>query len=438
MSVATAKKCAAWPSDEIRGWMLLAAGALALAGGLALLLALSRAPGIGPLLPWGPDFFYRALVTHVVLAFQVWFLAVLGMLAAMAAPGAHAGLERAGLTLATLGVAVLLVPALADRGEPSLNNYIPVIRHPLFFLGLGLHSGGVALACLGRLPRLLRARDPARFGTGVAALALLSAQLCVALAWVAIPAGTDPDFATERLFWGGGHVLQIVNTALLMVAWQRLAERQWGQGPLPAAAARACFAILGLFALAAPLVYLRTDVLSLEHRTAFTGLLWWGLPLPPLLMGLGVARLCLRGPWQPGSAAFVAPVLSVLVFAVGGLAGYGLGVADTRTPSHYHAMIGGVMLALMGLFPLSGRRAVVALHLYGWGQLVHAAGFFLAGAAGVPRKTAGAAQGLDSAVKVAAMLVVNLGAAAAVAGGVLFVWGVLRHALRRATDNGDT
>jgi cytochrome c oxidase subunit 2 len=71
-------------------------------------------------------------------------------------------------------------------------------------------------------------------------------------------------------------------------------------------------------------------------------------------------------------------------------------------------------------------------HFYGWGQLVFSIGMFVAGAAGVPRKTMGAAaQGLDSPLKKAAMFVYGLGGAVAVLGGVLFIALVLVRLLGR-------
>lgn len=434
---------------ELRGGLLLAAGALALAGLLALALGLSRTPKVQDWLPWGPHFFYRALVTHVVLAFQVWFLAGLGALSALAAPAGRRGdvLGRAGLGLQGLGVALLLIPALADTGEPSLNNYVPVVVHPLFYAGLASFGLGVGLSCLRLLP-LLRSPVPAEFGLACAGLAYWAALVCFVLAWALIPAGTDWDLLNERLFWGGGHVLQVVNSLLLLTAWQVLAERFFGAPPLPAPLARACFAAPALFAVASPLIYLTAgDVLGLEHRQAFTRLLWLGLPLPPLLMGLGTARLLLRGPWDMQSPAFLSLALSLLVFGIGGFAGFFLGVADTRTPSHYHAVIGGVQLGLMGLVLLvllpalgrparEGRSLRLQFHLYGWGQLIHALGFFLAGSAGVPRKAAGAEQGLDTLAKKLSMGVVGLGTGLAVLGGILFVWTVLRAVLGRGGEEG--
>jgi len=429
---------------ELRGWVLLAGFALAAAGVLALLLGLSRTPGVGEWLPWGAHFFHRALVTHVVLSFQVWFLAVLGALSALAAPeGDRTG--RAGLGLSTLGVLALLVPALADQGEPSLNNYVPVVTHPLFYLGLALLAGGVMVACARTLPLLARPRCSAagEFGIACAGLAFGAALLSFAAAWVLIPAGLDGPQVNEVLFWGGGHVLQLVNTLILLIAWQRLAEGEWGRGLLPDWLAKAVFASLALAALGALLIFaFRPEVTGFTHRQAFTDLLWLGLPLPPLVMGAGLALRVIRGPRRWASPAFLAMALSLAVFAIGGLAGFFLGMGDTRTPSHYHAVIGGVQLGLMGLImvhilpllgsPLSGGRAErLQFHLYGWGQMIHATGFFLAGAAGVPRKTAGAAQGLDSLWKQAAMGVVGLGTGLAVLGGAVFVWLVLSRLLRR-------
>lgn len=430
--------------QEIRGWALLALTALALAGLLALLLVLSRVPAVSDWLPWGNSFFYRALITHVVLSVDIWFLACLGLLSAMVAGGRRgAVLGWVGLALSFLGMVLLLSPALADQGEPSLNNYVPVLNHPLFSIGLLFFALGIALACLRLWPFLRPSSAPFAFGVACAGAIYLMACLCFAMAYVLIPSATDSAMANERLFWGGGHVLQLLNTMLLLLIWQDLAQRLWGPTSLPVDLVRAAYLLLLAFALGAPLLYLRFDVLSLAHRHAFTALLWYGLPLPCLAMGFGVAR-CL---WQARpldwrSPAILSLFLSLAVFAIGGLAGFFLGIADTRTPSHYHAVIGGVNLGLMGLFlvrilPVLGRpmqkaRLMTrAFHLYGWGQLLHALGFFLAGAAGVPRKTAGLAQGLDSLWKEVAMGVVGLGGAIAVLGGVLFVWLILARLLSR-------
>lgn len=237
-------------------------------------------------------------------------------------------------------------------------------------------------------------------------------------------------------------MLQFVNTLLLLAGWQALAERALGGGPLPPALARAAFAALALACLAAPVLELRFDVLGLAGRQAFTQLLWYGLPLPPLVMGGGLALLLLRSRPDWRSPAVLAVAGSLAVLALGGGAGFALGAGDTRTPAHYHAEIAAVMLVLMGLVqavmlpalgraPPPGRLLRLQFHLFGGGALLHAAGFYLAGAAGAPRKTAGLAQGLHGFAELAGMAVVGVGGAIAVAGGVLFVVQVLGCLLRR-------
>lgn len=414
---------------ELRGWLLLAVGALGVAGVLALALAASRTPGVQDLLPWGEGFFRRGLVTHVVFSFQVWLLAMTG---ALCTPAGRAG--RAGLSLAVAGCALMLVPLVGGEGEASLNNYVPVLNHPLFFAGLAALAAGVGLVAARRLGR-------GDVGVTALALCLLSALACFALAALSIPAGTEAGQRNEALFWGGGHVLQFANTAMLMVGWQRLAQYAWGRGALPPRWAALAFALLALGAVVGPLLY-GLDVLGPDHRDAFTTLFRVALPLPLLLMGAGVAARLWRSPRSWRSPSVLALVLSLALLVLGGGAGYALGQGDTRTPSHYHAVIGGVNLVLMALvqvrlLPLLGRGGGAEgwvraqLLLYGGGQTLHALGFYVAGMAGVARKTQGAEQGLDSALKLTAMGMAGLGAAVAVAGGVIFVVQVTARLLRR-------
>lgn len=406
---------------ELRLWLLLAVTALAVAGGLALGLALARTPVVQDYLPSGPAFFHKALVTHVVFSFQVWLLALLAALAASTASRPGPGLV--GVGLAAIGGMLMLVVTLAGWGEASLNNYVPVLDHPLYFAGLVLLAIGVAASLW-------------RPGTGLAALGWCYAVAlgCFALASWRLPAEMDPAFRLERLFWGGGHVLQFVNTGLVMVAWQRLSGHQ------PTKLSRLAFVLLALGASAAVVVELRFDPQGLAWRQAYTHLLWYMLPLPPVLMAADVLAASWRKlDWR--SLAGWALLASFWVFALGGGAGFALGAGDTRTPSHYHAMIGGVNVALMGvviclLLPSLGRPIGSPrlprwqIGLYGGGQLLHALGFYLAGLAGVARKTAGAEQGLDSVFKLVSMGVVGLGGAVAVLGGVLFVGQVLTRLVR--------
>lgn len=426
----------------LSGWMFLAVGSLAVAGGLALLLAMSRTPVVQDWLPWPwQSFFRKALVAHVVFAFVVWYLAMLGGLASAVRPGS---LPCAlGLALAVGGALLLLVPTLANQGEPSLNNYVPVLTHPAFFAGLVALAAGVALPVIHMLIRPPVWSGAVTVGVGASGVLYLLALICFALAWSGLPGGIGAGVA-EPLFWGGGHLLQFVHTGLLLTGWQVLGERVFGRLPLPHRAWIAVMGVLVLAGLPGPVLYGLFPPGAEDLRRAFTWLYWTGLPLPPLVVGAALVRALVRGPRNWRSLAFVGLVLSLVLFGLGGVFGAFADGSDARTPAHYHAVIGGVNLAFMAMVftflfpallknsgPSGGPR--LSFWLYGGGQALFSAGMFLAGGAGVGRKVAGTDQGLDSTRKLIGMAMTGTGGAIAVAGGVLFVW----LALARLMTPGD-
>jgi len=109
---------------------------------------------------------------------------------------------------------------------------------------------------------------------------------------------------------------------------------------------------------------------------------------------------------------------------------------NTIIPAHYHGSIVGVTLALMGLtyhlLPTlglarpAGRMASLQPWVYAGGQLLHIGGLAASGAMGIQRKTAGAAQGLDTLSAKAAMGVMGIGGLLAILGGILFVLVVIK------------
>lgn len=434
---------------EVRHWALIAVAALALAGLLALGLALSRAPGVQDLLPG--DFFRKTLITHVVFSVVVWYLGVLGMMSAWATAGlAEDGLPVRGAVLGPLGLRgtlasflLLLVPLALGWGAPSLNNYVPVVAHPTFYAGLGLLFVSVAMPVARLLINLPKGAEARAYGVAAAGLTYMVALVCFVLAWLERPLGLALEPANEILFWGGGHVLQFTNTALMLVAWRVIAEKIHFVPPLPEAWFKGLLATIATATLAGPVFYLLWSPADAELTLAFTWLYKVGLIVQPAIAMGALAWALVRRGAKLGTPGGSGLLLSLLLFAVGGLMGYFVGQGDTRTPAHYHAMIGGVTLAFMAFYvevvlprldrPVQTRRwALAFLWMYGMGQLLHVVGFFAAGARGVARKTAGAAQGLEGAWETAAMAMMAVGAGVAVIGGVIFVVLTLRRLLARA------
>lgn len=430
--------------SELWSWSAIAVGSLAVAGAFALLLAISRVPGIEFLAFWPLDFFQKGLVIHVVFSFVVWFAAMFAALATIASArlgeGTSGGIGLLSAGGAMLSMPLLFVPAFLQRGEPSLNNYVPVIIDPLYYAGLAVLGLSVALVAARLVavsrPAALR-RDPFAAAIAAAALAMLIALLCFAVALAAL-AGSPPSFDfSESLMWGGGHILQFVNTLLLVFAWTTLAS-PWSRGELarPLAAASA---LLLAGAAMGPLFYVIMPSFSPGQTGAFT---WLQYILGPAAAVAAIPLvLRLRSPLPWSEPAFLALILSMVLFGVGGVLGLFVDGADTRTPAHYHGMIAGVTLAFFGLFfsmilPSLGRQAGTArrrlliVHLFAWGQLAACIGLFMAGGHGAPRKVAGAAQGLTDFVPIVGMAMNGLGGLIAVIGGVLFVWTVGSALLR--------
>jgi cytochrome c oxidase subunit I len=433
---------------ELVGWAGLAIGALAIAGIFAFLLAFSRIPGIERVFPWPIGFFHKGLVIHVVFSFVVWFLAVFGALALLASerlsprrrPLGPLGLV--GVAGGVLSLPLLFIPAFLDRGEPTLNNYVPVIIDPLYYAGLVVLAIAVGCAAL----RLLAAargerlrREGVAAAIAAAAIVYLLALLCFAAAlWTLAGTPASHDF-NEGLMWGGGHVLQFVNTLLLVAAWGLLAAPVIGG--VPAGPLAAATALLLLAALPAAAFYLLFPASSAEQMRAFT---WLQYALGPsaAVMAAGLLQR-LPHPWPWRDPALQTLALSMLLFAVGGALGLFVDGADTRTPAHYHGVIAGVTLAFFGLFffrfmPLlrrpapSNRRLRLIVHLFAWGQLAACIGLFIAGGHGAPRKVAGDAQGLVDLVPMIGMGMNGLGGLIAVIGGILFVWTIGRALLADA------
>lgn len=439
---------------ELRIWTMLAIGALALAGTMAFLLALSRVPGIERVLPWPAGFFAKGLVVHVVFSLVVWFLAAFALLASIATFDVAGGdeprlasLGATGVNLVALAFPFLLVPAFFDDSVASLNNYVPVIIHRAYYFGLVLLALGIALPAV----RLIANAGARRF-RGLSDLALASsagaciylvAITCFAIALVMSWGGEPGRTFHEHLFWGGGHILQFLYALLMLTGWFTLLRATLGEDAFDADIFRLAIVLLAVFSIPGIFFYKVFPTFSALQTEAFRRL-QFVVALPSLIVAVGglsgVLAARRRGPLPWYDPAFIALILSPIVFGAGGVMGLLVTGSDTRTPAHYHGTIAGVNLALMGLFlvmclpaidrPLAPSRVLRAqILLFGLGQLVACIGLFLAGGYGAPRKVpAGAAHLVDGAV--VGMYLNGIGALFAVIGGVMFVVTVARALLR--------
>ena len=438
------KVMAGEPRSLARGWLWLGLMALIGSGVLAILLVLSRTPGINEVFPL-KGFFRAALVVHVDLSVAIWFMAFAATIWSALGRKGHAWMGWSGLALASLGTAAMAVSPFLPGAEPILNNYIPVLQQPFFLAALWVCGAGFALAVLRGLlttwPRPALGA-PLQTGAFLAAVAGFLALLAFVWSFVVVPRSDEIDTKLyyEVLFWGGGHTLQFQHALLMVVAWLGIAAALGKAVDQAPRALSVMFWIAAVPLLAVPLIYLSGPAGELPYMTLFAKLMIWGHPYmaPLILVGMLALWSVRREPPGPAKSAFVA---SFTLFAVGGVLGYMIQGVNVVIPAHYHGSTVGVTLAFMGLayvllpelgYPAAeGRVARWQPYVYGAGQLIHILGLAWSGGYGVQRKVAGAEQVLTTLPQKIGMGMMGAGGLIAVIGGIMFVLVLLKAMIGR-------
>jgi len=384
------------------------------------------------------DFFHVALVVHVNLSVLIWLLSIAGVLWALSSNKDLPAWDGGSFWLAAAGTAVIIVSPFMGAGDPLMNNYVPILRHPLFYFGLGLFTVGIG----SHLVRSIISRGSwfgGQDGTGALQTGITLSAVTTALAiaaifasYLGIPADMSGQVYYEFLFWGSGHVLQFTHTILMLVAWVVLSFSSGCRFTLTPRVVLLFFTILALPVITVPFLYVAHDIVSPGHRLAFTELMQYG-GLSCLPLGLVV----LASLWKAGKPVDEerylksALIASIVLFTTGGVLGFMISGLDIVIPAHYHGSTVGVTIAFMGLTyyllprlgfgPLPPRLATWQPMVYGGGQLLHILGLAWSGGYGVQRKTAGLAQGVDRAGEIAGMGLMGLGGLISVTGGLLFL-----------------
>jgi cytochrome c oxidase subunit 1 len=430
-------------AQSARAWMLLGLSALVGAGFFSLMLVLARTPAVAHVIPL-VDFFHVALVVHVNLSVLIWLLSLAGVFWSLSCRSDAPRWDRLSFWLAALGTLVVSLSPFLGAGDPLMNNYVPILRHPVFYAGMGLFTLGITLHLIRcALDRNRSSAPGALQGNDALRLAIRLSTLLVALALVAmlasllnIPESIQGQAFFEFLFWGGGHVLQFNHALLMMVAWVVLASAAGYRVPLTPRRTVVLFVLLALPVVTVPYWYAAFEVTSAEHRMAFTNLMRFG-GLFCLPIGLAVAFSWQGAARASGEQVYLRAALwsSMWLFALGGLLGYMIAGLDIVIPAHYHGSTVGVTIAFMGLCyyllprlgfgPVPHKLATWQPILYGGGQVMHILGLAWSGGYGVKRKTLGkaleASQGYEALGDMAAMGLMGLGGLLSVLGGLLFL-----------------
>lgn len=421
-----------------RAWLQLAITSLIVAGLLSITVVVGRLPLFAH---WINDahFFKRCLVVHVDLALILWFYACLASIDAIrtATPTATARYLPVWITCA--GVGLMLVTALLPDAVPILANYVPVIDHPVFFLGLALVFSGLAMHLLPNLLRPSTGSLPvdASIGIRAACLAFLFALVTLLAAWAGMPEVHDPYIRYETLMWGFGHVLQCVNLCAALAVWCWLVHELTATSLLSRKAAILLFSLLIVPHAAGPLLTVN-GTLNSTYIEGFTFLMRWTLFPVATLMAVRVIHHLRRFPVRqacPRSGLIRTGLLaSMSLLALGFGIGFLIRGSNTLIPAHYHASLGAITAAFMTVaYLLASRHAPrtslarywtlgnLQLALFGIGQSVFVAGFAIGGCFGLGRKSYANEQVVHHTGETIGLIVMGIGGLIAIIAGMLFL-----------------
>jgi cytochrome c oxidase subunit I len=428
-------------------WLILALSSIGIGGLFVVLIVLSRTPYIQDVFPL-IDFFKTALVIHVDMTVLVWFLsfaAVFWSLRNSDCPKC----SWVAFYIAVAGTIVMALSPFLGASKPLMNNYVPILQSPVFYVGLGLFAIGFALAVLKGLifPHQVMENEndqskALHFGLMMALVTAFISLIAFIWSYLGMPAEIVSEEAYfELLFWGSGHVIQFTHTQLMLIAWLWLASVSGVTFSATPRLLIMLFFIGILPTLVTPYIYFMHGVASPEYILYFSWMMIYGGGLVALPLGLILAksvydsRRSLKGGLEFSSLQF-----SVLLFMVGGIIGFNISGSNTIVPAHYHGSIGGITMAFMGMTyyfvprlgfdKIRGKLARWQPAIYCTGQLMHVTGLAWSGGHGVQRKTAGSDQGLEGFQQIAGMGLMGLGGMIAIIGGIIFLV-VVYQAMRR-------
>mgnify|MGYP000912586679 CR=1 FL=1 len=417
-------------------WVYFGVSCLLLSGFLTSPMLLGKIPFIKEMLP-GVKWIRWSLVIHVILATIIWHTAIpIGLMC----KGSQKSITEAiGPILCILGI-VFMFSGLPNPGvEIILANYIPVITHRYFYFGLFLVLTGLTLGIIQVSFNLIFRPQGELLSLRPA---LLSANLYFILgiftlvdAYLRTP--KDSEYF-ELLMWGGGHLFQHSSAIYLVIAWQLLLQ-QLGS---PGLNVRNFFVVLCGFLW--PVIFLPgilfNPIESSEYRLGFTWLMRWGI-FPGIIIYLlfflyDFSKLIGAKNQNNFIAGKSALIGSIALIVVGMIFGAFIEGSDLRIPGHYHASIGGITVAFMGLslallidnnkankvFSLL-RKAII---VYVPGQILFAGGMFAAGYFGVERKTYGSGLIIETSAQKLSFAILGIGGTIAFIGGFLFFLSFLK------------
>jgi cytochrome c oxidase subunit I len=420
--------------------------AFGVASAMALMQALSRAALD---LPWrSARMYYLSVTAHgtlMALVFTTFFIMGLGYVVAgqvLGRPVPHRGLAWTGFWVALVGTLATVAAILSGKATVLYTFYPPLKAHPAFYIGATLlvvgswvwgfvviqsylvwkreHPGQPApLALHGMLATVIVWL--------IATVGVAAEMLLLLIPWsLGVTKTVDPELA-RMLFWYFGHPLVYFWLLPAYVVWYTVLPRVAGGKLFSDPLARLVFVLFIVLSTPVGFHHQFMDPGIPASWKLFHALLTFAILFPSFLTAFTVTASLevagrLRGatgllnwlgrlPW--GDPLVASVLLSMLLFAVGGLGGainaaYGMNAVVHNTAwiqGHFHLTVGSaVALTFMGtaywLLPrLTGRELELALlakvqpYLWFIGMVLFSISNHITGLMGMPRRIYDASYG---------------------------------------------
>ncbi|MFN3604577.1 MAG: hypothetical protein ACK4UJ_07685 [Leptonema sp. (in: bacteria)] len=423
-----------------KNWFYISILSLAFSGLLAFFISIARIPIIHNHFS-DPTFFKKGLIVHVNFGFLIW-LSSFGM--AIYSLLIKDSRRTLSFFISLMGIAILAFSWLFIDGEVILSNYIPMIDHPLFFLGIFLFTTGIFLSFFdanalfttnhNRLPNI------SITFIKIFAIAYIIAYELGILAFFTTPNDFPPKEYYEILFWGSGHIFVFSIEALKISLWFAVLYSVFKK-EFKFKIFLKIIAIAYLMIPLSSLLVTQYDPYSSPYRSYFTEIMKWGIfPFVSIIIVyiffetiqyLKVIKINNK----VQSIQLLSLYLSIFMTIFGFILGSLIRGSNTMIPAHYHASIGAVTLTLMSftilLFEYYNLNIQKVFNkykiytyqpiLYAIGQTIFATGFALASINGQGRKLYGNEQQVKGLLDYIGLSLVGIGGILAIVAGILFI-----------------
>jgi cytochrome c oxidase subunit I len=415
-------------------WLFLSLISLALAGVLTIIIVLSRVPAINDILSLS-GFFKTALVIHVDLSQICWMLTILCLISVYYKLQ-FSNVAKLSLYLAYIAVFLIFCSSFASNSVASLNNYIPVLdNNILFALGLAIFFTSILLHAFATLNYKIKFLEnpPTDNIIYCANITLILAFIIFLLTHqILLPQTNETNFF-EILFWGFGHILQLLYIYLMLFAWIKICTKLNISLLISTKHTNYLILLHLLIALSSIIFFAKGENLDLStYKSLFTAQMAYGASIVSSIFTFiiiySIFKKYPKGRTAEDNILKYSLFLSIILFNYGGIISLFIKDSNTIIPAHYHGSTVGVTVALMGyiylLLPkLNYGRITKQIFsyqplIYAFGQIMHITGLAISGGYGALRKSPDAALSMKAQFW---MGIMGFGGLLAMIGGLYFL-----------------